>query len=59
MSVCAECGSMLTAEESFYYEYRCEGCESSWHERIERWRRGGEDKELDDLYDNPRRYSFH
>lgn len=59
MSLCAECGKALTETESFYYEYRCEGCESAWHDRVERYRKGGEDKELDKMFSEPRVYSLH
>lgn len=47
---CSDCNKTLTLEEHHYYEYRCESCEKLWHERIEAWRLGAEDKELDALY---------
>lgn len=47
---CRECASPLTNDEKNYYGNRCERCEKDWHSRIEAWRRGGEDKELDELY---------
>ena len=44
---CIDCGNALTEEERHYYEYRCEGCEVFRHERIQAWRRGSIDPELD------------
>ena len=49
--LCTECGAVLTDEEREYYSFRCEGCETESHERIEAWRHGAEDLELDALYD--------
>jgi hypothetical protein len=48
--ICHECGSILTDTERRYYGDRCEGCECAWFERIETWRHGGKDAELDDLF---------
>lgn len=45
--ICVSCGVLLTPEEWNYYEIRCEGCERAFHERIQRWREGGPDPELD------------
>lgn len=53
MTICRECAKPLTAEEAKYYETRCENCEREWGERIEAWRKGGEDGELDLLYSVP------
>jgi hypothetical protein len=53
MRTCS-CGAILTDEEVRYYADRCEVCEKEWHERIERWRMGGDDEELDTLYDGPK-----
>lgn len=39
--VCSCCRRPLSDEEIFYYESRCENCESDWHDRIESWRHGG------------------
>lgn len=51
---CKDCGFILTEEEMHYYEIRCEKCERAYDERVERWRRGGEDAELDAMFDEPR-----
>lgn len=51
---CAECGRVLTDEERHYYGSRCEECEGDWSDRIHHWRQGGEDPELDAMYDGPR-----
>ncbi|GJE43967.1 hypothetical protein [Methylobacterium soli] len=50
---CAECGNVLTETERHYYERRCEQCERDWCDRIEAWRHGSEDAELDGFYDGP------
>lgn len=47
---CNTCDAELTAEEHRYYDDRCEECERAWHDRIERWRHGGADRQLDELY---------
>ncbi|SMF96173.1 hypothetical protein SAMN02949497_3558 [Methylomagnum ishizawai] len=53
--ICRECRQPLTEEEVEYYEdrCRCERCEGEWTEQIAAWRTGGEDAELDALYDLP------
>lgn len=48
--ICRECGAPLSAEEKRYYGDRCEQCERDWFDRIEAWRTGGEDSDLDRLY---------
>jgi hypothetical protein len=48
-----DCGKPLTGEEATYYEHRCEQCERDVFERVERWRKGEDDPELDRLYDVP------
>lgn len=50
MAECKDCGDALTPEEAHYYEFRCEECEGRWHERITRWRKGGNDPALDKLF---------
>lgn len=45
--LCRDCFEPMTAIEQHYYECRCE---QEWFERVEEWRHGGEDKELDELY---------
>lgn len=49
-AICEDCGERLTAIERHYYGARCEGCERMWFERVELWRRGGQNAELDRLY---------
>lgn len=51
--ICRECGIVLTEDEKHYYEDRCEECEREDFERIEAWRRGGHDPELDALFGSP------
>lgn len=43
-------GQPMTKADAKYYHDRCEQCERDWFERIETWRRGGHDLELDALY---------
>lgn len=52
VEACYECAAVLTAEERHYYAGRCEGCERAWHDRIEAWRKGGPDAEMDAMFDN-------
>jgi hypothetical protein len=47
----AGCGKVLTDEERHYYEVCCEACMRAWGEAIEAWRRGGENHELDAMFD--------
>lgn len=47
---CGDCGRILDQGDTLYYIDRCEGCERAWSERIERWRGGGEDPELDTMF---------
>ena len=54
MKRCQDCGNRLTRTEHHYYEYRCEKCERAFHERLEAWRHGAEDEELDKLFSVPR-----
>ena len=49
-TTCRDCGNYLTATEEHYYENRCNECEGRWLDRIESWRHGGEDDDLDALY---------
>lgn len=51
--MCAVCGAILTDEERYYYDYQCEKCERADMERIEAWRNGASDPELDALYSVP------
>ena len=41
------CGRVLTAEERLYYGSACEQCVRAGHERVEAWKRGGDDPDLD------------
>lgn len=50
VAICKDCLKPLTDEELNYYEYRCEDCERDNHERIQAWRTGSIDPELDDIY---------
>jgi len=51
---CKDCGRLLTAMEEHYFTIKCEGCEIAEIQRIEAWRNGAEDPELDELYgDDP------
>lgn len=47
---CSECGKYLTPTEEHYYGHRCESCERKWFERVEAWRLGGDDDELDEAF---------
>lgn len=47
---CVACLKPMTDEERHYYEYRCTGCEFQWLIRLELWRRGEPDAELDELF---------
>jgi hypothetical protein len=46
------CGAVLTAHERHYYGSCCEGCEREWGETIAAWRAGGENAELDAMFDD-------
>lgn len=48
--VCVACLKPLTDEERMYFDYRCTECEGKWFERIQAWRRGKPDPELDREY---------
>ncbi len=48
------CGNILTDEERHYYETSCEICTRRWDDRIDAWRRGGADVDLDKMFDAPR-----
>lgn len=54
MMLCIDCCKRLSVAEQYYYVIRCEECEREAHERIVRWREGGEDKELDFIYSVPK-----
>lgn len=49
----AGCGRILTDEERHYYGRACEDCTRKWSEAIEDWRRGGENAELDAMFNVP------
>lgn len=48
--ICGACGNLLTEEEEEFYVFRCEACERDWNERINAWRSGGHDPELDSVH---------
>lgn len=48
------CGEVLSGEERHYYGTTCEKCEREWGFRIEAWRMGAVDTELDQMFDSPR-----
>lgn len=52
--ICSDCGATLTDEEAAYYEDSCDSCQAAWSERLDRWRNGGEDLELDEVFGAPR-----
>lgn len=52
--ICFGCGATLTDEERHYYGGTCEECERDSLERIEAWRKGGEDAELDEVFSTPK-----
>lgn len=47
--ICCACFKPLTEHERNYYESRCEACESKLTDRIEAWRAGHHDPELDKM----------
>ena len=50
-AICTSCGKPLNEDERFYYETSCNACEVLWMERIESWRHGGEDIQLDEVFE--------
>lgn len=50
---CRDCDEMLTLEEALHYGDQCERCVRIDHERVVRWRNGGSDPELDEMYGSP------
>ena len=51
----AGCGAILTADERHYYGSVCEICTQKWDQAIEDWKAGGENKELDAMFDARRK----
>lgn len=49
--ICIACLAPMTPIEREFYEYRCESCEGKWQAKIEAWREGADDGELDTLFD--------
>lgn len=47
---CTGCGNPLTRKERQYLTYTCTRCELDDAERLEAWRQGAEDPELDTLF---------
>ena len=50
VSHCCDCGKILTADEAYWYSYRCDECEGDWAERMENYRHGVDDPMLDLLF---------
>lgn len=44
------CGAVLTADERHWYGATCERCERAWSDRLDVWRAGGVDPELDRMF---------
>lgn len=49
----AGCGKILTNHERKYYGTSCENCEELWSKRIDDWKAGAEDAELDAMFSIP------
>jgi hypothetical protein len=47
------CGRVLTAEERHWYGDCCESCQREWNNRIDAWKSGGADVELDAMFETP------
>lgn len=47
---CRGCDRYLSATEEHFYGDRCEDCERLEMARIEAWKKGAEDPELDERY---------
>ena len=48
----AGCGKLLSEEEREYYGSCCEECERDWSATIGTWRSGGENPDLDAMFDD-------
>lgn len=48
----AGCGRILTDEEREYYDCACEDCERAKDDAISEWRRGGDNPDLDRMFDD-------
>ena len=48
--ICRGCGNVLTEYDRLYYSHTCEACERELMDRIDVWRYGGEDPELDKTF---------
>ncbi len=48
----AGCGKVLTPTERHYYGTCCETCTRRWDRRVQEWRDGADDKEMDDFFDD-------
>lgn len=44
---CKVCDCGINTVEKYFYDNRCEQCERKHHDRIEAWRAGAADEELD------------
>ena len=50
---CENCGDELTAAEVAFYGEFCNACESDWSVRVDLWRAGADDPELDEHFAQP------
>jgi hypothetical protein len=50
MAKFCSCGALLTKNERDFYGDMCEDCVVAECDRLDAWRNGAEDEELDDLY---------
>lgn len=48
--ICAACGNKLSVDEMEYLGDSCGRCAREWNERMEAWRRGAHDPDLDALF---------
>ena len=56
---CIDCSDVLTELEREYYEFRCELCESAMYHRIQDWRGGKSDLQLDVMFSRKENHSVH
>lgn len=50
--VCKCCFKPLSNDEMEHLGFRCAACEQEVHDRVEAWRAGAHDPELDKLYNH-------
>lgn len=56
---CTGCGNELTAMEVVHYGHVCEECEVDWNNRVEAWRHGAEDAELEKMFASESTHTEH